>query len=316
MTAGYLLQQLANGLSNGAVYAIFALGYTLVFSILDILNFTQGAVFAVGAYLTYSLMTGHIGGGQLHLHLGLRLPLWLAFTAGALISGLLGVAIEFLVFRPLRRRRADPLLALVASIGLATLLVNALQLIYGAQNHNFPFHALGSLPPVVYLGPVIVRSIQLIILGVTLLALAALWLFSRSRYGKALFAVAENPAVASLLGISVSRYIVWTFFLSGLLGGIAGTLVGLSYSISPYFGQNYGLIGLAVIVLGGLGDIPGAVVGGLVMGVIEALTVGVLDFYISGVGSGYQDAISFGILLLVLLFRPQGLLGRKLVQRV
>jgi branched-chain amino acid transport system permease protein len=311
-----VLQQLLNGLSLGAVYALFALGYTLVFSILDILNFTQGAVFAVGAYLAYTLTTGHFGGGNVDLHLPIALPTWLALVLGGIAAGLLGVLIEYLAFRPLRKRRADPLLALVASLGISTLLINLIQYFYGAQNHSFPEGALGALPPVVFIGPLVARSIQLIILGVTLLVLLLLYLLSRSRWGRALFAVAENPQAASLMGIPVDRYIQATFFLSGLLGGLAGTLVGLSFSLSPYFGQNYGLIGLAVIVLGGLGNVPGAVIGGLVMGIIESLAVGILDFYMSGVGSGYEGMIDFGVLFLVLLLRPQGLLGRKLLDKV
>jgi branched-chain amino acid transport system permease protein len=312
MSLDYLLQQFVNGLSTGSVYALFALGYTLILSILDILNLTQGAIFAIGGYLAYSLTTGHFGLTDAPLHL----PLWAAFIIAGLVAGLLGIVLERLVFKPLRLRGADPLLALVASIGLSTLLINGLQLTYGTQSKSFPGGALSILPPVLFIGPIVMRSIQVVILGVAVLSLLGLWLYGRSRYGKALFAVAENPQVASLLGISVDRYILFTFFLSGFLGGIAGTLVGLSFSMNPFYGQNYALIGLAVIVLGGLGDIPGAVIGGLVMGVVEALTVGTLDFYASGVGSGYRGAIVFGVLLLVLLLRPQGLLGRKIIQKV
>lgn len=318
MSAGYLLQEFVNGLSNGAVYAIFALGYTLVFSILGILNLTQGAVFTVGGYFAYSLATGHFGGssGALDYHTALALPFWLTVLAGGILAGLLGVLFERLVFRPLRLRGADPLLPLVASIGLSILLINLVQYFYGAQNHSFPQGMLGKIPPVIFVGPIAARGIQLVILAVALVLLLVLWIFSRSRFGRALYAVAENPTAASLVGISVDRYIVGTFFISGFLGGLAGALVGLSYSIGPYFGQSYELIGLAVIVLGGLDNIPGAVVGGLLLGVVESLVVGILDYYVSGAGSGYRNLVAFGLLLLVLMFHPQGIMGRRIPEKV
>lgn len=319
MTFPQFLQNLLNGLSIGSVYAIFALGYTLVFSILGIINFSHGAVFTLGAYFTYTLMGGAFGfnGVLANASLPTHLPFVLALLAGSLLAGLMAVAIERLAFRPLRVRNADPLLTLVSSLGVAILITNLIQYLVGAEIYSFPSGTLGDLKPAVDFGQLLgmkqvipVRTIQLIIIVVSAVILVGLsLLINRTRFGKALRAVAEDATTASLLGINTDMYIMLTFFLSGFLGGVAGTLIGSSVSIAgPYFGITFGLKGLAVIVLGGLGDIPGAVVGGLVIGLAEA--------FVPPQYSGYKDAVAFGILFIVLLVRPRGLLGRALVQKV
>lgn len=308
-----LVQNLLNGISIGAVYAIFALGYTLIFSILGIINFAHGAVFALGAYFTYLLSGEAVGFNGLlaNARLPFGLPFPIALLAGSLLAGLVGVLIERLAFRPLRTRGADQLLALVSSLGVTIVLVNLIQLLVGAENYSFPIKVYGDLPPAIsFYGNVSVRTVQVIIFAVSMVVLVALaLLINRTKMGKALRAVAESPTTASLLGISTDRFILLTFFLSGVLGGLAGTLVATSFGIGgPYFGVNYGLKGLAVIVLGGLGDIPGAVVGGLVIGLAEA--------FVPGEYSAYKDAVAFALLFAILLVRPQGLLGRRLVQKV
>ena len=310
------LQQLLNGLAIGSVYAIFALGYTLVFSILRIINFAHGAVFTLGAYFTYTLTGSPFGFNGLlaNAALPIKLPFWLALLGGATLAGLVSVLIERLTFKPLRDRGGDPLLTLVLSLGLAVMIVNIIQYLVGAEIYRFPNKAIGDLPPAVNFGgpgfPLPVRTVQIVIFGVSMVVVVLLtFLINFTRVGKALRAVAEDATTASLLGINTDRLIMLTFFLSGFLGGVAGALVGLSVSIAgPYFGIAFGLKGLAVIVLGGLGDIPGAVVGGLVLGLIEAL---VPSSY-----NAYKDAIAFALLFIVLLVRPQGILGRALVQKV
>jgi branched-chain amino acid transport system permease protein len=322
-----ILQNVLNGVSSGAVYAIFALGYTLVFSILGIINFAHTAVFTLGAYFTYLLygqavgFNGWLAGASLPWGFDRFLPevpaLGFAIAAllGSVLAGFAAMLIERVAFRPLRQRNADPLLALVSSLGVALVVVNVIQLLVGAEAVSFPANVYGaSLPPAINFGtedrPAFVRTVQIIIFGVSMAVLAVLaYVINRTKTGKALRAVAENPTTASLLGISTDRYILFTFFLSGFLGGLAGTLVGTSFGISgPYFGVLYGLKGLAVIILGGLGDIPGAVLGGLVIGLAEA--------FVPGEYSAYRDAVAFAILFIILLVRPQGLLGKRTIQKV
>lgn len=311
-----LLQQLLNGLSIGSVYAIFALGYTLVFSILGVINFAHGAVFTLGAYFTYLLAGGAVGSNGLLANWQLQphLPFGLALVVGSLLAGLVSVGVEQVAFRPLRLKGADPLLSLVSSLGMAVVLVNLIQYLMGAEIYTFADTFLKTLPAAINFGtgdrPLPIRTVQIVIFGVSALIVALLtWMIQGTRLGRALQAVAEDAITASLLGIDPDRFVRITFFVSGVLAGLAGTLVGLSVSIAgPYFGISYGLKGLGVIVLGGLGSIPGAVLGGLLLGIAEALVPA--DF------SGFKEAVAFLVLFLVLLVRPQGLLGRTSLEKV
>lgn len=316
MDISLVLQQFLNGISIGSVYAIFALGYTLIFSILGIINFAHGALFTLGAYFTYTLMGEAFGFNGLlaNASLPIKLPFAIALILGSTFAGLIGVAIERIAFRPLRRRKADSLLTVVSSLGVGLVIVNVIQYLVGAENYNFPANTYGNLPPAINFGtaenPIPIRTVQLVIFSVSIVILAILTYFINStKFGKAMKAVAEDPTTASLLGINTDGFIVLTFFISSFLAGLAGTLVGSSVSIAgPYFGIAFGLKGLAVIVLGGLGSIPGAVLGGLVIGLIEA--------FVPSDYSAYKDAFAFGILFIMLLVRPQGLLGRSFVQKV
>ena len=316
MDISIFLQQLLNGLSIGSVYAIFALGYTLVFSILGIINFAHGAIFTLGAYFSYTLTGGAFGFNGLlaNASLPIQLPFFWALLFGSILAGFASIAVERLAFRPLRRRGADPLLTLVSSLGAAVVIVNMIQYLVGAEIYTFPSNTYGNLPMSVNFGtidkPIVLRTVQIIIFAVSAVLVTILTYFINfTRFGKALQAVAEDQMTASLLGINTEQFITLTFFLSGFLGGVAGTLVGSSVSIAgPYFGIAFGLKGLGVIVLGGLGNIPGAVVGGLVIGLAEA--------FVPADYSGYKDAIAFALLFLMLLVRPQGLLGRSQAQKV
>ncbi len=311
------LQQFLNGLSIGSVYAIFALGYTLVFSILGIINFAHGAVFTLGAYFTYLLTGGAVGANGLLANwvLPFHLPFAIALLLGSVLAGVAAIAVERLAFRPLRRQGADPLLTLVSSLGAALVIVNVIQYLVGAEIYTFPDDTYGKLPTAINFGstarPIMMRTVQIVIFGVSAVMVAILTYFMRyTKLGKALQAVAEDATTASLLGIDTERLITLTFFVSGFLGGMAGALVGSGVSIAagPYFGIAFGLKGLGVIVLGGLGNIPGAVVGGLVIGLAEAFVP--TDY------SGYKEAIAFALLFIMLLVRPQGLLGRSVIQKV
>lgn len=310
------LQQFLNGLSIGSIYAIFALGYTLVYSILGIINLAHGAIFTLGAYFTYTLMGGNFGFNGLlaNAALPIKLPFIIALVLGSTLVGLVGVVMERVAFQPLRRQGSDPLLTVVSSLGVGVVIVNLIQYLVGAESYTYPANTYGNLPPAINFGtpdnPIPIRSVQVVIFAVSVVIVAILTYFiNRTKYGKAMQAIAEDPTTASLLGINSDRFIILTFFISSFLAGLAGTLVASSVSIAgPYFGIAFGLRGLAVIVLGGLGSIPGAVVGGLVIGLVEA--------FVPSEFSGYKDAVAFGILFIMLLVRPQGLLGRRFIQKV
>jgi branched-chain amino acid transport system permease protein len=310
------LQQFLNGLSIGSTYAIFALGYTLVYSILGIINLSHGAVFTLGAYFTYALMGGAFGfsGVLANATLPFGFPFIFALGLSSILAGLIGVVIERVAFLPLRSKGSDPLLTVVSSLGIAQIIVNLIQYLVGAENYTFPANTYGSLPPAINFGtsenPIPIRTVQIIIFVVSVIVVAILTYFiNRTKYGKAMQAIAEDPITSSLLGINSDRFIIFTFFISSFLAGMAGTLLASSVSIAgPSFGIKFGLRGLAVIVLGGLGSIPGAVIGGFLIGIIEA--------FVPQQYSGYKDAVAFGILFIMLLVRPQGLLGRKFIQKV
>ncbi|MDM9380033.1 branched-chain amino acid ABC transporter permease [Chlorogloeopsis sp. ULAP01] len=316
MDISLILQQFLNGLSIGSVYAIFALGYTLVYSILGIINLAHGAIFTLGAYFTYALMGGRFGFNGLlaNAALPIQLPFALALVVGSILAGIVGVIVERIAFLPLRQRGSDPLLTVVSSLGVGVVIVNLIQYLVGAESYTYPADTYGNLPPAINFGssdsPIPIRTVQVVIFGVSMVFVAILTYFiSRTKYGKAMQAIAEDATTASLLGINSDRFIVLTFFISSFLAGLAGTLVASSVSIAgPYFGIAFGLRGLAVIVLGGLGSIPGAVLGGLLIGLVEA--------FVPAEYSGYKDAVAFGILFIMLLVRPQGLLGRRLIQKV
>ncbi|AFZ27861.1 amino acid/amide ABC transporter membrane protein 1, HAAT family [Cylindrospermum stagnale PCC 7417] len=316
MDINLFVQQLLNGLSIGSVYAIFALGYTLVYSILGIINLAHGAIFTLGAYFTYTLMGGTFGFNGLlaNAALPIQLPFAVALILGSSLAGLVGVGMERIAFQPLRRQGSDPLLTVVSSLGVAVVIVNLIQYLVGAESYTFPANTYGNLPPAINFGsidhPIPIRSVQVVIFAVSVVIVSILTYFiNRTKYGKAMQAIAEDPVTASLLGINTDRFIILTFFISSFLAGMAGTLVASSVSIAgPYFGIAFGLRGLAVIVLGGLGSIPGAVLGGLLIGLVEA--------FVPADYSGYKDAVAFGILFIMLLVRPQGLLGRRFIQKV
>jgi branched-chain amino acid transport system permease protein len=316
MEFSLFLQNFLNGLSIGSVYGIFALGYTLVFSILGVINFAHGAVFTLGAYFTYTLFGGKFGFNGLLANgqLPFQLPFIFALLISCILAGLVSVLIERIAFKPLRKKGGDSLLTLVSSLGCAVVIVNIIQYLVGAEIYTFPSNIYGNIPPAINFGtqenPINIRTVQVIIFTVSTIIVAILtYIINYTKIGKALQAVAEDSITASLLGINPEKIIMITFFISGFLAGLAGTLVGSSVSIAgPYFGISFGLKGLSIIVLGGLGNIQGAVVGGLLIGLAEAFIPS--DF------SGYKDAIAFALLFVMLLVRPQGLFGKKYIQKV
>ena len=290
-----LEQQLINALSLGSVYALFALGFTLVFGVLGVINLSHGAVFMLGSYAALLVVEKF------------ALPLWLGMLAAMLLTGVIGLVIDFLVLRPLRARNAPHLTPMIATIGVAILLTNLVQGVFGAENKRFP---VGTIPEQSYTwGNLHVTAVQIGIVVISfVLMVVLLATMRRTQLGRALRAIAESPKAAYLLGINVEGLFYLTSFAAAALGGAAGVLVGLSFNaISPFMGQPMLHKGIAVIILGGMGDIRGAMIGGLFLGFAEVMSVA----YIS---SDLRDAVAFGLLFLILLVRPSGMFG-KLLER-
>lgn len=291
-----LAQQLVNALSLGSVYALFALGFTLIFGILGVINLSHGAVFMLGAYAALLLVSKA------------AFPLWLAGLVAMLFCGVLGLAIDYLVLRPLRSRNAPHLAPMIATIGIATMITSIAQGLFGVDTLRFPFGTLSDRS--YHVGGVDVTALQLgIVVSAFALMLLLLMVIRRTLLGKALRAIAENPRAAYLLGINVEGLFLLVSFCAAALGGAAGVLIGLSFNaISPFMGQPILPKGIAVIILGGMGDIRGAMIGGLFLGFAEVMSVAYLS-------SDYRDAIAFGLLFVILLVRPAGLFGRVLERK-
>lgn len=291
-----LEQQLVNALSLGCVYALFALGFTLVFGILGVVNLSHGAVFMLGAYVALQAVVR------------LELPLWAAMAAGVVASGVAGLLIDVAVLKPLRRRAAPHLIPMVATIGIGIALNSAMQGIFGAENLRFPH---GSTPDATLsIWGVLLTAVDLTIILLSFALMAALmFLIRRTEVGRALRAIAESPKAAKLVGIDVERMFRLTSFAAAALGGLAGVLIGLySNAVYPLMGQPILHKGIAVIILGGMGDIRGAMLGGLFLGAAEVLSV-------AYIGSSMRDAIAFGLLFLILLVRPEGVFGTTLERK-
>ena len=296
-------QQLANGIAWGSIYALIALGYTMVYGILRLINFAHGDIYMVGAFTAYYAARALGAGGAAPSPGYAVLVLLTAMAACAL----LGVLIEFFAYRPVRR--SSRLTALITAIGVSLLLENLGIRIFGADPKFFP--QLVAPRNIDLGGGVVVTNHQITVVVVALALMVALTLFvTRTRTGKAMRAVAFHRDAASLMGIPVNRIITITFAIGSALAAAAGVLVGLTNpKIEPLMGIMPGVKAFVAAVLGGIGSIPGAVLGGLLMGVSEYLVVG----YVS---STFRDAIAFVILILVLLIKPAGLLGRNVAEKV
>ncbi len=281
-----IAQQVLNGVVIGSVYVLVALGLTVIFGILGIPHFAHGSVAMFGGYTTFWL-------GQ-RLGLSLFPAMALAMPAGALV----GVLVERLAYRPVRH--APPINGFIVALGLTLLIDNTNQLVFGADQVVIPT----SYSRVFTWGGLAVVELRLYVLVVSLLLIAALTLFiKRTRLGKAVRAVAQNRQAAVLMGVDVDRVSAIVFALGSVLGVAAGASVGALFAIAPVVGEGLVIKGFAILILGGLGSIPGAIVGGFVLGVAETLGAGL-------VSSAYKDVIAFLVMILVLLFRPEGLLGR------
>ncbi len=289
-----LISQLINGLNVGSIYALIALGYTMVYGIAKMLNFAHGDVIMVGAYTVYVAINN------------LGWPPMVAVVFGIFVCALLGVVIEKVAYKPLRR--ASPLAVLITAIGVSYLLQSLSLLIFGSK--QIPFQSIIHLDPI-KIGALTISGEAVVTLVTTVIIMIALTLFiNKTKAGKAMLAVSEDRAAAELMGVNVNRTISMTFAIGSGLATVAGVLYACSYGfIGPYMGSMAGIKAFIAAVLGGIGNVPGAMLGGILLGLIESLS----KAYIS---SQLSDAIVFGVLILVLLIRPAGLLGKSRTEKV
>ena len=323
------LQQVVNGLTLGSLYAVVALGYTMVYGIIQLINFAHGEVVMFGAMISLSVISAFAGSA---------LPPLAIVLAGVLAAipacMALGYFLERIAYRPLRR--APRLAPLITAIGMSIVLQQVAMIVWSRNILAFP----QILPMVVYeVGGASISALQIAIIAICLAMMAGLaWLIYRTRLGAAMRATAENPEIARLMGVDVDRVIAATFIIGAGLAAVAGLLVGIYYGLAQYtMGATLGMKAFSAAVLGGIGNIPGAMVGGLLLGLVEALGAGyigdltdlcqydtlsaMLETRCAGggnvvlFGSNYQDVFAFVVLILVLVFRPSGLLGERVADR-
>lgn len=295
------LQYLVNGLTLGSLYALIAIGYTMVYGVLKFINFSHGEVMMVGSYFCLLLYNMFVE----------LLPLWpplLLFLSSlvlaVMLAMLLGMVIERVAYRGLRG--SPRLAALLSAVGVSIILANLVAVIWGTRSRNFPL----PYPNVALrVGGLIITTHDLVIIVVSVILMLSLHIFVKySANGKALRAVSLDTAIASVCGVNINRIITMTFAIGSGLAAIAGVLIAMRNSLDPGIGGYYGLKAFVASVIGGIGSVPGAMIGGLLLGVLEVF---------GGVLTGsYKETISFGVLILLLLFRPAGLLGQKTVDKV
>jgi len=304
------LQQVINGLVLGSIYALVALGYTMVYGILELINFAHGEVTMVGAMICLAVMSALVTGGT-DLH-GV-LIVGIGLLAAIAVCAMLGFLIERVAYRPLRR--APRLAALITAIGMSIVLQNAAMLIWGKQYITFP--TILPLTRYEFAGAVITNLQIFIVILSCLLMAGLLVLIKQTRLGRAMRATAQAQDIAGLMGINVNTIISITFVIGAALAAVAGVMVTAYYGLAHYFmGFTLGLKAFTAAVLGGIGNIAGAMLGGLVLGLIESIGAGYIGTLTGGfLGSHYQDVFAFFVLILVLVIRPSGLLGERVVER-
>lgn len=291
------MQQILNGVFAGSIYALFAIGFTLVFGVLDRLNLAHSAVFTVAAFVGIEL----VASGDMSI--------WLAIPAVLVLGAVLGLIIERVAFRPLRDRKDAHFAGLITSIALGGMFIALLQARYGPDTRRFPVDAFPGTA--VEFAGIRITLLQVVILTVSVtLMLGLAYLVNRTQLGRGMRAVAENPHAARVLGVNVDRVTATTFAISSALGAVAGVLLALYVnSAQMTMGFNIELKGLAVIIVGGMGSLKGAMIGGLVLGLAEV-------FAVQSIGSSWRDVVAFGLLFGILLLRPQGLFGARRVREV
>ena len=315
---GIFPQVLLDGLILGFMYALIALGYTMVYGVLEFINFAHSEIFIVGGFVGVEILLSLKSVGALDV-VAWPLLLLLILVAGMVVSASLAVAVERVAYRPLRH--APRLIPLISAIGVSFFLQDAIRLVESIWRNAFnlvypTIDVLNDRFEITSTLDVSVKSLVVIVA-----ALLMLWglhvLVNRTRIGTAIRAVAEDQAAASLMGIDVNRIISLTFLIGGAMGGAAGVLFGVQYGlINPYTGFIPGLKAFTAAVLGGIGNIPGAMIGGLVLGLLEAFAAAYLSLLTGGAfGAEYKDIFAFSVLILILIFRPKGLLGEVVRER-
>jgi branched-chain amino acid transport system permease protein len=315
---GIFPQVLLDGITLGFMYALIALGYTMVYGVLEFINFAHSEIFILGSFVGVEVLLGFQARGALESWSPFLLVL-VALLVGMLASGLLAAGVERVAYRPLRH--APRLIPLISAIGVSFFLQDAIRLFESLWRNSFNlvYPSMDAMNERFELTPTIDISVKsLVVIGASLLMLWGLYsLVNRTKIGKAIRAVAEDQGAASLMGINVNRMISLTFLIGGAMGGGAGVLFGVQYSlINPYTGFIPGLKAFTAAVLGGIGNIPGAMLGGLVLGILEAFAASYLSLLTGGAfGAEYKDILAFSILILILIFRPKGLLGEVVRER-
>ena len=291
-----LFEQLLNGLTIGSTYALVAIGFSMVFGVLELVNFANGSIYMLGGYITLMVYLA-IGGN-----------FWLCFLVSIVVTGLVGFSMDRFCLSRLRNQNAPKLSGLILTMGVATVIDNVILLFFGSETKAYPnMIDFGRIQ----IGETVINSSQLVILIVALVLMAILSLITyKTKFGKAMRSTAQNSNAAKLMGVNVNVVIAFTFFIGSMLAAIAGTMVGMYYqSIDINAGFTVGMKTMAAAVLGGVGVLPGAMVGGLLIGVFETLGA-------SYISSGYRDAIAFAILIIVILIKPSGLFGKAKVSKV
>ena len=289
-----IFQQLINGLMLGATYSLVAIGYTLIFGVLGLLHFAHGEVLMAGAFMGLFIITWS------------NLPLYITLPLAMVATGLLGIIIDLLAIRPLKKD--FHLAPLLATIGVTIILQNLAVKLFGGYGTRFP----DAIEVIQYkIGSIMISSINILILGISLFLMLVLYFFiKKTKTGKAMRAVSESHLTASLLGVNVEWVVLLTFGVASALAGAAGVMIGLAFhAITPFIGLTFALKGLVVMLLGGLGNVLGAMIGGLILGLAEVLAIVIFPTEIN-----VQDIFSFGIMIIILIFRPTGLFGTRVTQ--
>jgi branched-chain amino acid transport system permease protein len=295
---------MANGIIAGSIYSLIALGFTVIYRTVKFFHFAHGIVYTIGAYYSYSVIR--------YWSSAIREPpsgwSWIfAVLVGIIGAGVLGVAIDKFVYYPLRKRKASNLIFLLASFGVFILVQNLIQLVYGAQIFTLRtgpikegHHFLGA----------VITDIQILIFVISCLLLILLWVFiKKAKLGKAMRAVSDDPIAASVVGINPEKTILCSFAIGSALAGAAGILISLETNIEPTMGFTSVLKGIIASIIGGIGSIPGAILGGFFLGLAENIGIWKIQ-------AGWKDAIAFAILIVFLLFRPNGIIGKKIKSQI
>ncbi len=311
MNWNLFLTELVSGITHGGVYALIALGYSMVYGVLKLLNFAQGDVYMVGAYIGFGLLT--VFGGAASLSVSAWVLLLVMFFCAVLGGGLLGVLVERFAYR--RLREAPRIVPLITSLGVSFFLENGALLVLGGEYHSYNSFSwkggqLWSEGFSIGAGVHVALAQVIVVVGALVLMVMLTLFVQRTQIGKAIRATSFDREAAAMMGIDVDRVIVATFFVGSALAGAAGVFNGLAYQqVWPYMGFQAGLFAFTAAVVGGIGNLPGTALGGFVIGLVQAFATG----YIS---STFQNAIVFSVLMAVIIVRPTGILGRALVQKV